>query len=281
MRVPFSILVALFLLPILAQPAHPDQIIQEGSLSGGTGPMTQDLVLSQFDDMAGSLVLNFVRLEALTAVGGGYQTDGSGTPVDILARLDCDYSLGADLLIETQALIQMTVPNPAGAPPIAVSLFDSDTGEAMIDEPLELAPWIGGGDVVLSVFTDFLVSENPPGVINFGAGGTIQYTLIYDFDIDTEPDFVRGDADNSGDFSALIDGVFILSYGFVSGAPAPACLAAADCDGDEVVTPLVDALFALSFGFVPGSPPIPAPHPACGPGAGSTQALGCEAGACP
>ena len=87
--------------------------------------------------------------------------------------------------------------------------------------------------------------------------------------------FIRGDVDGNGAFSALIDSLFALNFGFVPGSPAPPCLTTADADGDDSFNPLVDGLFMLNFGFVPGAPPIPPPFPNCG-GDASASPVGCD-----
>ena len=51
--------------------------------------------------------------------------------------------------------------------------------------------------------------------------------------------FIRGDADGNGDVVGLIDGFFILNFGFNGGA-APECVEACDADGSGAFVPLVD-----------------------------------------
>jgi hypothetical protein len=49
-----------------------------------------------------------------------------------------------------------------------------------------------------------------------------------------------------------------------------------DCNGDgEVIGTVTDAVYVLSFNFLGGPPPA-APFPACGPGGGRDERLGCE-----
>ncbi len=76
--------------------------------------------------------------------------------------------------------------------------------------------------------------------------------------------FVRGDADGSGSFGALVDGLFIFNFGFVPGSAIPPCMKSADADGDGGFTAIIDGIYCLNFGFVPGNPPPPPPFPACG-----------------
>ncbi len=75
--------------------------------------------------------------------------------------------------------------------------------------------------------------------------------------------FKRGDVDGSGTVSGLLDGLYLLSYGY-TGGPAPPCLDAADVDGNNSVFALVDALYLLQYAFIGTSAP-PAPGPSsCG-----------------
>ena len=92
---------------------------------------------------------------------------------------------------------------------------------------------------------------------------------------------MRSDGDSV--FSALIDGLFGLSFSFVPGSSIPPCLAQCDADGDEVFNAINDVLHMLNFGFVPGSPPILPPHPVCGleSQTDSVNQVGCETQVCP
>ncbi|MCA8960311.1 MAG: hypothetical protein KDC38_07345 [Planctomycetes bacterium] len=277
MRAAIAIVFALLIAFAVAPTARGDQIVQSGSLSGFGAPAVQDLILDQFDDQGGTLALNFVQLDFLTSTSGGFTTDGSGIAVDILSRLTADYSLGSDLLAETEALIQMTVPNPAGTPPFAASVFDTDTAQAQVTGA-QLAPWVGAGDVTLSVFTEFVVSETPAGVIGFGAGGTVQYTVTYDYDLAPDDLLSRGDSNGDGLFD-IADAIFSLATLFIMGSPDPGCLDAADANDDGVFD-ISDAIYTLSALFTAGPPP-PAPHPECGIDE-TGDLLGCaEPGICP
>ena len=73
--------------------------------------------------------------------------------------------------------------------------------------------------------------------------------------------FIRGDADGDGTANGLLDGVAILSFGFIPGTDPPPCMDAADFDDDGVFNALVDGLGVLNFQFVPGSPPPAPPYP--------------------
>ena len=96
----------------------------------------------------------------------------------------------------------------------------------------------------------------------------------------SRPGILRGDCDQSGNFSGVPDGLFPLNYQFIQGAPAPLCFAACDADGNGIFNALVDALYIFNFAFVSGSEPIPAPFPDCdledGTGFDSIGVLGCE-----
>ena len=78
-----------------------------------------------------------------------------------------------------------------------------------------------------------------------------------------EISFLRGDANNDGVVSPLIDALMILDFGFNDGAQ-PVCMDAADIDDNGVVSLLLDALALLQFGFDQGDAPA-APGPeVCG-----------------
>ena len=96
---------------------------------------------------------------------------------------------------------------------------------------------------------------------------------------DGVPLFIRGDVDDDGVFVTLIDGLFLLRYGFIAGSPEPPCLSSADFDDDGMITPLVDAVALLNFGFGTGTPPA-APFPDCGVDP-TIDNLGCTETACP
>ncbi len=76
--------------------------------------------------------------------------------------------------------------------------------------------------------------------------------------------FRRGDCDGNGAVSALLDALFLLTWGFGSGDDPP-CLDAADVDDSGAVSALLDALYLLQWTFTGGDEP-PAPGPTtCGP----------------
>lgn len=168
----------------VASAAHAGSIEQSGSVSGVGAPGTQNVVLQQFDTQGGTLALHAVHLDFLTSIIGGYTTDGSGVPVNIFAQLDAEWSLGSELLADTQALIQSTVANTNMN---SASVFNTDTASVHINDPADLTPWIGSGAITLSVFTQFQVSEDPAGIIFFGAGGTVRYTVTYQYHVVPAP----------------------------------------------------------------------------------------------
>jgi hypothetical protein len=70
----------------------------------------------------------------------------------------------------------------------------------------------------------------------------------------------------------ITDALFTLNHLFLGGA-APACLAAADANGDLLLN-ITDPLALLGHLFL-GGPAPPAPFPECGPDPGA-GALPCE-----
>jgi hypothetical protein len=167
-----------------ARTVSADTIVQNGIVSGVGDPQTQTVLINRFDTQGGTRQLNFIQLDFLTSVIGGYQTDGSGTPVHIFAQLDAEWSLGPQLLADTQALIDSIVANTNRG---SATVFNSDPQQLILDQPGDLAPWIGSGQLGLSVFTQFQVSEDPADIIFFGAGGSVRYTVTYDYSIVPSP----------------------------------------------------------------------------------------------
>jgi hypothetical protein len=196
-----------------------DQIVQEGSLAGQKGQQVQNIPLDQFDTLGGSRQLNFVQLDVLTSVIGGGQGTGSGVAVQCDAALTADYLLGVELLASTAAVIDLLYPNNS---PSSFTVFDNDTDMATIDQAADLVPWIGTGTIVLKAQVAFSVSEDPAGIVNFGAGGSAQYTVTYDY---TVVSTCPADLDGNGavditDFLALL-----AAWGTDPGGPP-------DLDGD-------------------------------------------------
>ena len=89
----------------------------------------------------------------------------------------------------------------------------------------------------------------------------------------SDPLFLRGDVDGNGSVFSLLDGLYLLEWGFTAGPEIP-CQRAADADDDGVVFPILDAIMILGFGFTGGAAP-PEPFPDCGTDP-TPDALSCE-----
>ncbi|MFN0056939.1 MAG: right-handed parallel beta-helix repeat-containing protein, partial [Planctomycetota bacterium] len=90
--------------------------------------------------------------------------------------------------------------------------------------------------------------------------------------------FRRGEVNIDG-LVNIADGIFVLSWLFGVGSPAPVCFDAADANDDGLVD-IADPIGLLTALFVSGSPPIPAPSAACGADT-TPDALPCpDTGAC-
>ena len=93
-------------------------------------------------------------------------------------------------------------------------------------------------------------------------------------------DFLRGDCDASGSYTAILDALFTLEHAF-TGGPEPSCLKACDADGNGAYEPILEAIFMLDLTFGLGPPPPP-PFPDCGEDTGDLSAsLTCEDSGCP
>ena len=165
--------------------AHADQIVQAGSLEGGLGMEVHEIFIDQFDEMSGTIQLNFVQLDFLTSLIGGGQSNGSGVPTQIFAQLSADYFLDNIVLAETEALIDTFITNTGS--PGSFTVFNSDTEQVIFDQPAELALWIGSGQILVTAITEFALDEDPPGSVGFSVGGTVNYSVIYDFTVVPEP----------------------------------------------------------------------------------------------
>ena len=91
------------------------------------------------------------------------------------------------------------------------------------------------------------------------------------------PNFTRTADD--GIFNAIVDGLYLLTFGF-DGGPEPPCFEATDADGSASLNPLVDALYILNHQFL-GGPAPDAPYPNCGTDPDPENSLGCDVSACP
>jgi hypothetical protein len=168
--------------------AHADQIVQAGSLEGGLGMEVHEIFIDQFDEMSGTNQLNFVQFDFLTSLIGGGQSNGSGVPTQIFAQLSADYFLDDIVLAETGALIDTIITNVG--PPGPFTVFNTDTEQLIFDEPAELAAWIGSDQILITAITDFAFDENPFDSVGFSAGGTVNYSVTYDFTTIPEPSAV-------------------------------------------------------------------------------------------
>lgn len=161
--------------------ATADTIVQEGSLEGPAGQKNHHFIgLRQFDTLGGTRQLRFVRLEFSTWLFAESVTDGAGGMVHATASLSIDYSfLGGEPIADTFANIDVMVDNTGK--PVATLYLDTDEPAVEYTEPTELAPWIGTGDITLGAIGLMTVSADPPGVIEWFAGGLVNYRVIYDF----------------------------------------------------------------------------------------------------
>jgi hypothetical protein len=164
----------------LGSPLLAGTFVQEGSLSGFGGEVEHfEIPLTQFDTQQGAFRLDSVQLDFVTGFSGGGTTSGDGgQPTRIDVELSADYSLGSEVLAETLAEINLKVRHTG--PPSPFSFFDSDQAHVTLTGE-DLAPWIGAGEVVMSAEVLFTVEENPPGSANVGVGGSVSYTVTYEF----------------------------------------------------------------------------------------------------
>ena len=189
--------------------------------------------------------------------------------------------------------------------------FDASDLELLLGAPVEGSPdwsvvggldlgWSGQGTFSGSISTTSLNGQMQLGLPGFptiwdltiwpasGSGGVsgqfFNSEIVIEYSLTPptpETDFIRGDFNNDGVVSFLVDALFGLNAGFVAGSPQPSCQAAADANGDNEVSFLIDSLFMLNAGFVAGSPIPPAPYPDCGPDQVTVDALGCATPSCP
>ncbi len=146
----------------------------------------------------------------------------------------------------------------------AVYVFRLDDGEWV--EAQKLLPsddqgrWPSGSGFGDAVAVDSgLVVVGAPGAENENGART---GAIYIYGSPMSG-FRRGDSNGDGDVLALLDALYLLSWGF-TGGPEPICFDAADADDNGNVQPLLDALFILTWAFGAGDP-LPDPGPdSCG-----------------
>jgi hypothetical protein len=162
-------------------PAAADTIVQEGSLEGPAGQKNHHLIdLVQFDTLGGTRQLRFVRLEFSTWLFAESVTNGAGGTVHATASLSIDYSfLSGEPIADTFANIDVMVDNTGK--PVATLYLDTDEPAVEYTQPAQLAPWIGSGGITLAAVGLMTVAADPPGVIEWFAGGLVQYRVIYDF----------------------------------------------------------------------------------------------------
>jgi hypothetical protein len=222
---------------LAAAPALADVIVHEGVLEGGGEPHYQDFYVPQFDDLGGARMLNFVQLDFLTSIIGGCDLDGSGGTVQFYARLDADYYLGDELLANTWAMIRVTMQNDwAGSP----CYYDTDEEQTIIDQAAEMAPWIGDGLIMLTAFTEFVFDVDPPDLVGCGVGGSVHYSVTYNYDV-VGPE-CPGDLDTDLDIDLQDLAVLLANYGILSGATYQQ--GDIDADGDVDLSDL-SALLAV------------------------------------
>jgi hypothetical protein len=224
-----QLLLSLAAVPMVATAAaRAETIVQEGSLSGYAGePQYQNILLQQFDTMGGTRQLNSVQLDFLTAVIGTGTTPDHGPPVGIYVMLQADYSLGPQLLAETMAVIDIQV-SPTN-PPHPFAVFDNDIVQVVLDQPGDLEAWIGGGQITMTAFLHMIVELDPPDAIGLSVGGTVDYSVTYDYDVIAVPGDINGDGVvNVTDFLELLS-----AWGTCQAPCPPTC--PADLDGDCTV----------------------------------------------
>ena len=169
---------------VLSLSAQADTIVQTGTISDLNAPPFRYVDITLFDTMGGTNQLNFVQIDFLTSIIGGYTTDGSGVPVHIFAQLDAEWVRNGVSLAITQALIDTIVPNTNEG---SATVFNTDTAQVIFDQPADLATWIGTGTTFMGASTQFQVFEDPPDIIFFGAGGTVRWTVTYDYTVVPAP----------------------------------------------------------------------------------------------
>lgn len=217
---------------VLAPVVAADTIVQEGFLSGSAGAPNEHYIdLLQFDTLDGTRVLNFVRLEFTNTLFAESVTNGAGGFVQASASLSTIYSfLGGGPIADVLASIETTVDN--SGKPVATLYLDIDEVAVEYDSPASLERWIGSGGITLFAIAQMLVTADPPGVIEWGGSGMVEYRVIYDFDL-APP--CPADLDESG----IVDNVDLA---MLLGAWDTA---AADIDGDGM-TDAADLLLLLA-----------------------------------
>lgn len=212
---------SVLLASLVAIPVAAEQIVVEGTLSGGSGdPTNHTISIDQFDTLGDTRVLNFVQLDFLTSTIGGGTTDGSGIPVHLNSQLSSMYSIAGEMIAAPYAVIDYVHPNSS---PASFTLFDTDTAGVAYTSPGDLLAWIGSDVITIEAVTQLQVWADPPDIVDFSAGGTVRYTVTFDY----SPASTAGDVDGDGDVD-LDDLLTVLA----SWGPCGDCFACpADTDG--------------------------------------------------
>lgn len=134
---------------------------------------------------------------------------------------------------------------PSGTTKLAEASYTAIVIEEVV-APLEFCETLGDPPVAIIAIAPYSLDSNP-SLVNGSL--TIGHA------------FRRGDVDANGTFNGLVDGLYLLSFGF-QGGPSPPCLDAVDADDNGLLNSLVDGLALLQFAFLGG--PMPAPALDCG-----------------
>ncbi|MCI0651205.1 MAG: PKD domain-containing protein [Planctomycetes bacterium] len=204
------------------------------------------------DTWASHAALEFCGSAVNDAIGGAVAA--RGTTLCIGAHNDRDKGMGSGSMYLIAGGF-----HPVAGPIVADTLDDStvafsvavtgseplsyfwDFGDgATSPEPAPVHAYFDLGDYFVSVEV-----SNPCG------------NILRENEIAAGIRFRRGDVDGNEKVVALTDALYLLTWGFLDGAP-PACRMAADADDDGSVSALTDSLHLLLWTFANGPPP-PAP----------------------
>lgn len=242
-------------------PPNPDYLLGFAPVADGV-PGSIRTVVSTLETAPGSIPLQGWSLgichdpSLVVPVGGapgaGLATMRLGLPVDFFAvQWDADEGLHSGVVVCHTA---------CATAPVGAEFEILESEYELIGAPGEIATLEYCNDVWIAAFpTETLLVTL--GAISTGAtlesaaigiaGGGIPLT---------EPGFVRGDANGSGD--ADIADVVSIAMHLFQGAAAPACSDAADAD-DNGLLDIADVITLASTLFAVGEPLEP-PYPACG-----------------
>ena len=220
-----------------------------------------------------------------------YQWRYQGSPID--GEVGPTLSLGAASL-EESGEYDVIVSNDCGittaaastvevvAAPVIIGAIGSPNVDQAIDFTLEYVSL--GTLTALWDFGDGTTSTELEPFHQYAAPGTYSVSITIEnecgFDVDTfnvevvAASFRRGDVNNDGVVSALVDAVSLLVYAF-GGGGFLGCEDAADVDDDGQINALLDATALLDFGFGDApAPPAPGPDE-CGVDATAGDGLSC------